>query len=127
MTYLRDHCLAPERVDAPLEGAARYGRMFDLPALEIDVELLPRVGISHGFCDGGDCAADSAVEAGWPFFGQYVAHDLTADRSASNTRRPGRVAKHAAGEPRVAIRGRASRLAVYVSARGSGQATRRPR
>jgi hypothetical protein len=85
MTHLRDHCLAPERIDAPLEAAARYGRMFDLPALEIDLELLPRVGISRGFCDGGDCPADSTVEAGWPFFGQYVAHDLTADRSPLRT------------------------------------------
>jgi hypothetical protein len=27
----RDHCLAPERVDAPLGEGGRYGRMFDLP------------------------------------------------------------------------------------------------
>jgi len=30
---------------------------------------------------GGDCEGDATIEAGWPFFGQYVAHDLTADRS----------------------------------------------
>src|SRR4029077_17621522 len=34
-----------------------------------------------GFCDGGSVEADAAVEAGWPFFGQYIAPDLTADRS----------------------------------------------
>jgi hypothetical protein len=55
--------------------------MFDLPALEVDEERLHRIGAAGGFCDGGDCKDDSRIEAGWPFFGQYVAHDLTADRS----------------------------------------------
>jgi Animal haem peroxidase len=55
--------------------------MFDLPALEADETLLHRLGAAGGFCDGGDCKDDSQVEAGWPFFGQYVAHDITADRS----------------------------------------------
>jgi hypothetical protein len=77
----RDHCLAPARVDAPIGYAGRYGRMFDLPALEVDDAPLLRIGAAGGFCDGGDCKDDSHVEAGWPFFGQYVAHDLTADRS----------------------------------------------
>lgn len=78
---VRDHCLAPERVDRTLGDGGRYGRMFDLPALEADETLLHRLGAAGGFCDGGDCDGDSQVEAGWPFFGQYVAHDLTADRS----------------------------------------------
>jgi hypothetical protein len=77
----RDHCLAPERVDAPIGEGGRYGRMFDLPALEADEKLLLELGAAGGFCDGGDRADDAHVEAGWPFFGQYVAHDLTADRS----------------------------------------------
>ena len=79
--HLRDHCLAPERVDAPFDPAGRYGRMFDLPALECDEGMLHRIGAAGGFCDGGDCEGDATIEAGWPFFGQYVAHDLTADRS----------------------------------------------
>jgi hypothetical protein len=78
---LRDHCLAPERVDAPVTVGGRYGRMFDLPALECDETLLHELGASGGFCDGGDRDADAHGVAGWPFFGQYVAHDLTADRS----------------------------------------------
>jgi len=78
---LRDHCLAPERIDAPASAAGRYGRMFDLPALDSDEAMLHRIGAAGGFCDGGDCKDHSNVEAGWPFFGQYVAHDLTADRS----------------------------------------------
>jgi Animal haem peroxidase len=80
-SHLRDHCLAPERIDAPVVAEGRYGRMFDLPALEADETLLHRIGAAGGFCDGGDCKDDAKVEAGWPFFGQYVAHDLTADRS----------------------------------------------
>jgi heme peroxidase len=84
-TAIRDHCLAPERVDAPLSAAGRYGRMFDLPALVADEDLLRRTGAAGGFCDGGDCEEDATVEAGWPIFGQYVAHDLTADRSPLRT------------------------------------------
>ena len=80
-TALRDHCLAPERVDAPLGAAGRYGRMFDLPPLEGDERLLQAMGTAGGFCDGGEHEQDAEGEAGSPFFGQYVAHDLTADRS----------------------------------------------
>jgi hypothetical protein len=53
----------------------------DLPALEI-------AGGSGGPCDAAaalaraGAASDDAHEAaGWPFFGQLVAHDITADRS----------------------------------------------
>ena len=80
-TQACDHCLAPDRIDAPIEIAGRYGRMFDLPPLEADEELLMQIGAAGGFCDGGDCKSEARVEAGWPFFGQYVAHDITADRS----------------------------------------------
>jgi hypothetical protein len=80
-TLLRDQCLAPERVDAPLDAAGRYGRMFELPPLVADEGLLHAIGAAGGFCDAGECAEDARGEAGWPFFGQYVAHDLTADRS----------------------------------------------
>jgi Animal haem peroxidase len=79
--HARDLCLAPERVDAPTGEVGRYGRMFDLPPLEADEALLQRLGSAGGFCDGGENADDGQAEAGWPFFGQYVAHDLTADRS----------------------------------------------
>jgi hypothetical protein len=80
-SHARDHCLAPERIDVPVDQAGRYGRMFDLPALEADEALLHAIGGAGGFCDGGESEGDARVEAGWPFFGQYVAHDLTADRS----------------------------------------------
>ena len=81
-----DHCLAPERVDAPSGEGSRYGLMFDLPPLVADEGLLHELGAAGGFCDGGDCKDDARVEAGWPFFGQYVAHDLTADRSPLRAR-----------------------------------------
>jgi hypothetical protein len=97
-------CLAPYRLDAPLDAVGRYGRMFALPALIADEEVLRRIGTSGGFCDAGAvdaavCGTDGSatgmgasarteearIEAGWPFFGQYVAHDLTADRSPLTT------------------------------------------
>jgi hypothetical protein len=82
-TIARDHCLAPERVDAPVEGG-RYRRLFtDLPPLQADDRALLELGRAGGPADlgvDGD-APDASVEAGWPFFGQFIAHDITADRS----------------------------------------------
>jgi hypothetical protein len=84
----RDHCLAPSRsIDAPLAGHS-YGRLFpDLPPLLADESALWALGQPGGACDGapfadqggGDDARETA--AGWPFFGQFIAHDITADRS----------------------------------------------
>jgi hypothetical protein len=82
----RDHCLAPERVDAPIYGG-RYRRLFDdLPPLEMDEARLHALGRPGGPCDVGvdyadDERPDAAPAAVWPFFGQFVAHDITADRS----------------------------------------------
>jgi Animal haem peroxidase len=85
-TAPRDHCLAPTRVvDADVEGG-RYRRMLEgLPSLSSDETLLHAIGSRGGPCDGGpleeDGGDDARVAAGWPFFGQFVAHDITADRS----------------------------------------------
>jgi Animal haem peroxidase len=82
-TIARDHCLAPERVDAPVEGG-RYRRLFaDLPPLVSDERALHELGRPGGPADLGvdGEAADASVAAGWPFFGQFIAHDITADRS----------------------------------------------
>jgi Animal haem peroxidase len=80
----RDHCLAPERVDAPIHGG-RYRSLFeDLTELHVDEEALHALGRPGGPCDLGVDAVDdvdSRVAAVWPFFGQYIAHDITADRS----------------------------------------------
>jgi len=82
-TTTADQCLAPGRVEDSAPGA-RYRRLFDgLPPLEVDDEALHALGRAEGPCDdtavGG--SADANVAAGWPFFGQFVAHDITADRS----------------------------------------------
>lgn len=83
---VRDHCLAPSRaVDTPAFGA-RYGRLFpDLPALVAAPEALVALGVRGGVCDTSLSVGAPVVEAegaaGWPMFGQFVAHDLTADRS----------------------------------------------
>jgi hypothetical protein len=51
-----------------------------------DESFLFALGRSGGLCDCGEDADDEASlgseAAGWPFFGQFVAHDITADRSA---------------------------------------------
>jgi hypothetical protein len=83
------HCLSPARahlpIDAPL-GSAPYARMFpELPSFRADEEFLHNLGRLGGICDCGD-ATDTPESlgnsaAGWPIFGQFVAHDITADRS----------------------------------------------
>jgi hypothetical protein len=86
---LRSHCLSPARarlaIDAPL-GPAGYARMFPgLPSFQADEHFLHALGRTGGVCDCGDIddSPDSLGEtaAGWPIFGQFVAHDITADRS----------------------------------------------
>jgi hypothetical protein len=80
---VRDHCLGPGRaVDAPIYGG-KYRPMFEsLEPLGGDDERLRELGALSGPCDGAsDEPDDSGVEAGWPFYGQFIAHDITADRS----------------------------------------------
>jgi hypothetical protein len=79
----RDHCLAPSRsVDAPVDQGARYGRLFpELPGLSVDDDTLLALGVLGGICDGGSDCEDAEGASGWPLFGQFIAHDITADRS----------------------------------------------
>ena len=87
------HCLAPGRAaglshgaEAPPTSAGAYQRMFpELPRLPGDEALLHELGTSCGTevsQSGVDGKDDASGAAGWPFFGQFVAHDITADRSA---------------------------------------------
>lgn len=79
-----DHCLAPGRTVDTARGGHRYTRMFpELPHLEIDLALLHAIGRAGGACDSANASREQArnVAAGWPVFGQYIAHDITADRS----------------------------------------------
>jgi hypothetical protein len=60
-----------------------YRSLFeDLPPLDVAEAALHALGRPGGPCDlGGETDVDSHVAAVWPFFGQFVAHDITADRS----------------------------------------------
>ena len=86
-TAARAHCLAPSRsIDAPVYGGT-YDRLFpDLPPLDAEESFLHALGGRGGACDGSPFAErgddDAHGAAGWPFFGQFVAHDITADRSS---------------------------------------------
>ena len=80
-------CLAPDRpVDAPVTPApGRYARMLpDLPPLTCDDGALLALGRAAAVPD--DELADGGEAAGWPVFGQAVAHDISADRSPLTTR-----------------------------------------
>lgn len=76
-------CLAPRRA-AWVAGkrGGNYSRLFpDLPPLVISEAETLALGGAGGVCDGGQVAEASNTEAGWPFFGQFMAHDITGDRS----------------------------------------------
>jgi hypothetical protein len=83
------HCLSPARIARRADGSVSsvaYARLFpDLPTLATDESFLFALGRAGGLCDCGDEQDDAsslgAVAAGWPFFGQLIAHDITADRS----------------------------------------------
>jgi hypothetical protein len=75
-----------ELSDAPVTGQ-EYGLLFpNLTVLDTDKTVLRRIGNLGGLADGTlvepDEQGDAREAAGWPFFGQFVAHDITADRSA---------------------------------------------
>jgi len=57
----------------------------ELPSFQADQQFLYALGRAGGICDCGDAedTPDSLGDtaAGWPIFGQFVAHDITADRS----------------------------------------------
>jgi Animal haem peroxidase len=83
------NCLSPARDHPAVQGAgpSGYARMFpELPAYEPDETFLHAIGRAGGPCDGEDSTDQAASlgeeAAGWPVFGQFVAHDITADRSA---------------------------------------------
>jgi Animal haem peroxidase len=86
----RMNCLSPGRDRqsvAAVTGPARYARMFpEIPAFTADETFLRTLGRAGGPCDCGDDGSTGISfgeeAAGWPIFGQFIAHDITADRSA---------------------------------------------
>jgi hypothetical protein len=84
-----DHCIARLRATAPIDAPlvpVHYARMFpSLPAFRAEERFLHALGRVGGVCDceATDDTPASLAEtaAGWPVFGQFVAHDITADRS----------------------------------------------
>jgi heme peroxidase len=94
MDVTHPHCLSRARAQRPIDAPvspATYARLFpDLPSFTAEQERLFALGRSGGLCDGGDESDEPASlasgAAGWPFFGQFVAHDITADRSAPQAR-----------------------------------------
>ena len=81
--FARGHALAHGRHTGAPEHTTEYVRLFpDLPVLEVDQVRLRALGAAGGGCDGTTAVdEDASVAAGWPFFGQFIAHDITADRS----------------------------------------------
>jgi Animal haem peroxidase len=67
----------------------KYGRMFaELPCHDADEAALLALGRSHSVVDsllepdtGGSATDNAQIAAGFPIFGQFIAHDITADRS----------------------------------------------
>jgi hypothetical protein len=75
----------PRLADLP-EG--RFGRLFpDLPRQDVTGDELLKYGAANGPLESGSVARQELdeenprVAAGWPFFGQFIAHDITHDRS----------------------------------------------
>jgi len=76
-------------VDAPVNPLSRrrYARMFPgLARFTAEDAFRYALGRRGGICDCGaehdDLASEAEGAAGWPIFGQFIAHDITADRSS---------------------------------------------
>src|SRR5215510_983139 len=79
-------CLSPARARRNSASPRAYQRLFpELPSFAPDEEFLAGLGRAGGVCDCGDLPDDpetlGSEAAGWPFFGQLIGHDITADRS----------------------------------------------
>jgi hypothetical protein len=82
------HVRLSERARLPDLPEGRFGRLFpDLPAQDASGDALLRYGAARGPLESrSDFNArlgqdNPRIAAGWPFFGQFIAHDITHDRS----------------------------------------------
>ena len=82
--------IAPHLKDSlSMADAGKYGRMFPgLPSPETDENILLTLGRSGSIMDaatvrhGDEALTDNPrIPAGFTFLGQFIAHDITADRS----------------------------------------------
>jgi hypothetical protein len=78
---------AARRPKLHLNGEGMFGRLFpDLPRLEVPIEAALALGAVGGPMDvsaegpGIACTDNPRIPAGWAFFGQFIAHDITNDR-----------------------------------------------
>ncbi|GCE30607.1 myeloperoxidase [Dictyobacter alpinus] len=82
--------LSPHAQDVE-KSQGKYGRLFpELPALSVDEQVLLLLGRSGSVMDAStapspdmqDTSTDNPrIPAGFTFLGQFIAHDITADRS----------------------------------------------
>ena len=74
--------LAPPTRRSMARRTGTSGSSRICPRIEGDEERLLGLAGPGSICDGGDACPDAVgVAAGWPLFGQLIAHDITADRS----------------------------------------------
>src|SRR6476660_1264113 len=80
--------IAPHLKDEIATTSGKYGRMFaGLPVNDCAPDDLLSLGRSGALLDAQrDTQDDTAAQAiptaaGWPIFGQFIAHNITADRS----------------------------------------------
>jgi len=82
------HVQLSERPRLPDLPEGRFGRLFpDLPRQSVSGDLLLKYGAADGPLESrtnvhqGLGADNPRIPAGWAFFGQFIAHDITHDRS----------------------------------------------
>lgn len=78
---------AARRPKLHLNGKDMFGRLFsDIPPLQVPLEAALALGAENGPMDisaeapGIACEDNPRIPAGWAFFGQFIAHDITNDR-----------------------------------------------
>lgn len=81
------HVRLSQRPRLPELTEGRFGRLFpDLPGQAAPGSVLLRYGAAGGALESRDSAHglgddNPRIAAGWPFFGQLIAHDITHDRA----------------------------------------------
>jgi hypothetical protein len=86
--YADPHVQLSERPRLPDLPVGRFGRLFpELPCQNATGDDLLKYGAARGPIEHrtgvhqGFGEDNPRIAAGWPFFGQFVAHDITHDRS----------------------------------------------